>query len=377
MKGSCLYIAALFFAAMLASACQRERLPAGEPPIRFSSAVATKASDMPDTKDYLFREGAQIGVYGTWISTEGESFDVFSNIKVTCHDTEDDSDPAARYEWSYYPLRYWRKNGKYYFRGIYPADANIQFGSDGTKVVASYSMFADNYDFMVASAERDMAGVDGLYPADYTAAVPLTFKHALSAVRFIFKKGTEDVNRHYYLNSFEVEYIRSVGVLVYDGDASGSGGAVLNVDSWNAAEFRSPSVLTWTASEEQDRIDVPQEYEDFKTLDHPSWVKWHFVIPQNLNAGDGYHPAVKFGVYVNQYDTDDTTLIYSSGTPVETTLLIPETYTDDDGVHDVVWEPGKVYTYFIQIQAGQASITVNVADWDSYYLAVDDMVFVD
>ena len=100
------------------------------------------------------------------------------------------------------------------------------------------------------------------------------------------------------------------------------------------------------------------------------------MIPQNLNADDNNHPALQFSVQIKQYQEDGVTLSYTTEEPVYTTMLLPVTYQDaNNQTHDFVWEPGKTYTYYVQIQAGQASISVKVSDWDSYYVYVDDLIF--
>ena len=301
--------------------------------------LSTKAlSTAPDDANYLIADGNQIGVFGTWTSPESVSTDVFSKIPITCKE-----ESAGVFKWEYSPLKYWRKNGFYDFSAIFPYTANCQYGTNGNKLVASYSMHAENYDLMVASATRDLSAVDD------TSPVNLTFQHAMAAVRFVFCKGSEANN--YYLDTFQLEYLHAVGILVYNG-------GTVTVNNWNPAQFRSPTVLEWSAEGDlSKRISIPDNYSDYPK------DEWHYVIPQHLRYDDGSHPTVYFSVHVN----DDTT-------PVYTTLPLPETY---DNGQDVVWEPGKMYTYYILIQPSKAYITVQVTPWDSYYVAVDDVNFGD
>ena len=330
-------------------ACSRERLPVLEDDgtIRFSvSAVnvsSSKAvSDIPDDYTYLFSDGNQIGVYGSWTSG-GATTDVFSHIPVICTDNGD-----GTYYWAYTPLKYWRRGGYYDFSAVYPYNVNSQYGSSGNRLVITYSMHADNYDLMVASAERDLDSVDDTSPVEFT------FRHATAAVRFLFCTDS-DVNT-YKLTSFQLQYLHAVGILVYNAGTIG-------LSAWNPAEFRSPSVCEWEAPSLAARMDITTSYDDFgDDYAAKEWSKWLFVLPQNLNDDDGNHPAVQFAVNVN----DDTT-------PVYTTLPLPETYDDDS--EDILWKPGYMYTYYIRIQPSTAIITVDVAPWDSYYVAVDDIDF--
>ena len=138
------------------SACSRERLAVEDMAIRFGvSSVnisTSKAIDeKPDDSSYLFTEGNQIGVFGSWTSTAGVTTDVFSHIPVICVDNGN-----GTYGWEYSPLKYWRKGGIYDFSAVYPYSVNSQYGSSGNRLVITYSMHADNYDLMVAAAERDL-----------------------------------------------------------------------------------------------------------------------------------------------------------------------------------------------------------------------------
>ena len=40
-----------------------------------------------------------------------------------------------------------------------------------------------------------------------------------------------------------------------------------------------------------------------------------------------------------------------------------------------VWEPGKVYNYYINLQPSRVAINVVVTDWDEQTLVVDDIIF--
>ena len=253
--GTGAYLTVWVLAAALAG-CEREALPVPEAggSILFSaspeiSVAATRSSaDVPHGSDYLLSNGRTIGVFATWVDPEGNATDVFSKIGVTYQDGD----------WVYEPAKYWRRGGTYYFRGVFPYDVDTQYGTDGTRLVASYSMFADNTDIMVAGYTRDMTGDD-------TSPVPLVFKHACAAVRICFRKGSGDENRHYLLNSCEMQYLRSMGVLVHDTDD-------VTLSSWQSAEFRSPSVLKWTASSESSMIDVPESSSRLARAAGPSGI---------------------------------------------------------------------------------------------------------
>ena len=353
---------------LLLLSCRREEA-VQDVPILFRSEAAgvsvasTKAADVPTGEEYLFTDGNTVGLFGTWVSSDGESTDVFSKLPLTCQDNGENASP--RYQWDYAPHKYWRAGGVYHFRAVYPYDVNTQFGSDGVRFVTSYSMLIDNFDLMVAGASRNLA-------ENGTSPVELKFHHACAAVRVLFRKGTEDEHRHYYLESFQMTNLRPVGILVYEGD----GDSAITLENWSPAEFRSPSLMEWEAASEESRIDVPADYDSFKNVDLGGWRQWHFVIPQQLRGNDGLRPSVRISMHVKQYADDDTTLLYESSGPVTSTIELPLTYRDaQNAEHDVVWEPGKTYTYYVQIQPGEVDVQVVVGDWESYQVYVEDIVF--
>lgn len=338
--------AAYLLLLVAALSCRKQEASAPEDAraIRFSAvapaavSVSKAPSEFPSGEEVLFSDGNVIGVFGTWLSPENVSTDVFSKIPLTCYE-----DTPGEFRWDYSPHKYWRQGGFYDFNAVFPRSAAVQYGTNGNKLVITYSMHADNYDLMVASAERDLRVTDD------TSPVNLLFRHGCAAIRFLFSKGSD--TNHYYLDSFSLGNLHTVGILVYNGGE-------VHVSDWNSAEYRTASVLEWQAASEAGRIDVPEDYAD---LSADGWDNWHFAVPQNMVQDDGVHPLLRFSAYVN----DDTV-------PVSTVLSLPETYAGGD---PVIWEPGKVYTYYIQIQPSDATVTLVATPWESSFAAVDDISF--
>lgn len=138
-----------------------------------------------------------------------------------------------------------------------------------------------------------------------------------------------------------------IGNRIWGGD-----GTLLNLDSGypivkNAADidFAYADGLT------QDFWQVPSSQAAFGG--------WHYVIPQELNAGDGLNPAVSFTYAIGQMAISET-------------LDLP-VVSGNDGIK---WEAGKVYVYSVQIQP-ESAISVSVEDWDSFYVSTDDVIFTD
>ena len=357
-------ILALLFAVL--SGCERMDRPAsGESAILFSAGMAggssvsvksdPSATSFPSHEADFIQEGNTISVYGSWTSTAGATTDIFRGVELTCHE---DGEAPEPFRWTYTPLRYWRSEGAYTFGSVYPSNARVEYGTSGGKLVATYSMLADDYDLMVASTKRDMS------LASSTAKVQLDFHHACAAVRFLFRKA-EGSETDYFVDGFELQNLSAVGRLVANWVVTDPGAGTEEYQiSWTPAEAKSSGIYAWQAADQTKWIAVPSDYAtDTET---PAEIeKWHFVIPQTL-LGDGVtHPTLEFSIHVG----DDPT-------PVYTHLLLPEE-DDPDSANPtpIRWEPGKMYTYKVQIQPSKAYIEVEVRPWDEYYLGVDDIAF--
>lgn len=338
-------IAAYLAFGLLAAAACSDRLDkeGGDVPILFSSSVnvvSVPSKVALSSEDDLIKTDNIIGVFGDWrpAGANAGHQSIFSNQKVVCTS-------GANNTWTYNPVKYWMKTGKYEFFAVYPDNVDSEYDISGNRLVATYSMHASSYDLMVARKTCDMS--DNI---NTEQPVELPFKHALAAVRFLFKKG-DGVSTHYYINSFELKYIKTIGVLLYEG------GDVTN-EEWLTYDYRAPQVRAWEAKDESERIDIPETFQDFL------YENWQYVIPQSIKTTDEEKPSVSFTVTVDQ-----------STVPVPTTLTLPDKYTDAQGTHDAVWEAGKVYNYYILIQPSKVAISLVVVPWEKRYIAVDDLIF--
>lgn len=344
--------------------CERMDRPVSEEgAILFSAAPARGSSvlvksdpgSFPSYESDFLREGTSVSVYGSWTSSTGATTDIFRGMELTCHESGDAMEP---FQWTYSPLRYWRSQGSYTFGSVYPKNARVEYGTSGGKLVATYSMLAEDYDLMVASTKRDMDQGGG------TGSVPLAFRHACSAVRFLFRKAAGSES-DYFVDSFQLQNISAVGRLVANWVVTDPGAGTEEYQiNWTPAESKSSGIYAWQAASQADWIEVPTEYATSATT--PTEIeKWHFVIPQQL-LGDGViHPTLEFSIHVG----DDPV-------PVYTHLLLPEEdLPENQDPVPISWEPGKMYTYYVQIQPSKAYIEVEVTPWDEYYLGVDDISF--
>jgi len=312
-------------------------------PIRFGISAMVQTvpvkglnDDTPSQSSSFLFAGSQFGVYGSYLPpSESTPQLIFNKQAVTCQ--EDNSQE----NWTYEPVRYWRKKGTYKFCAVYPANATCEYGSGPERLVIKYSMH-DPLDHDLMAAKADIT-VDNSHPD----RVPLEFNHACAAVRFLFKNGVDESTTTYKLNSFELQYLQTIGVFIYDSNHE------ISISDWHPAFSRAASVFEWTAENDEQRILIPATYEEYAE-DH---TQWYYVIPQEVKASGMFEPSVNFSVLVND-----------NPNPVYTTIpLVTDPVT--------TWQPGYLYTYCIRIQRSQVTISLMVEPWDSYKVVFDDFIF--
>lgn len=318
--------------------CQRDPLPERNDVIRFAvgpvavASTTSKAEELPDINPPTTVLGQVGSAFKVWSSYHTNPADTTARTDVftpeTFTYTQTGSNPPY---WKPSGVeKKWEENAFYHFRAAYPADkVSPKPGSISESIQLSYNMHNENYDLMVASRWASSAAQAG-------DPVHLDFEHACAAVRFVFRKG-ENEDKIYKITSFELQWLRAIGELTYDGWAG--------FGSWNVnfgfrdAQIYPESGLDW---------EVPNTYTAYTA------GQWYYVIPQSLSENDGHHPAVKFS-YVE-----------GSSAATSTTLLLPEATT---------WEAGKTYVYYIAVQPDQSTITVEVKPWEKYLVSVDSITF--
>lgn len=376
-----LYIGLLGALLLLFPACvkmlEKETL---EEPISFTSSarsgfdVVTKTggNEEPEQDDHLrdlppvehlLAENSQMLVYGDWraqtSSSQGEK--IFSHVQVTFNATS--VAPAIANAngsgWKYMYTKYWRRSGDYHFVAVHPyiADRNkCTYNENSSMLETSYYTRSDDFDLMVAQAARTNMAID--YNTK-KGPVDLHFRHACAAIRFLFRKSAAIENTEYKLHSFSVQNLRTVGSLRCDFsnyDAVNNVTQAITLNSWELnMDLMDDNVFSWRATTDSPNKTIPMTYADWRRDQSTDIARWHYVIPQNsATAYSGSRPVVSFSV-----------LVGNSTTPVYSSIQLPA----------FVWEPGKVYNYYIQIQPGKINITVVTSEWDPYYVAADDLVF--
>lgn len=306
-------ILALLLTATLAG-CRQEPLPEAGDAIRFSVSNAVLSAE---TKADLIDDSniGAIKLYGGKLSAGATDKVSFFGADGSASSTTLTKSGSA---WTYDPIKYWEHGATYDFRAVYPSDANVTTTSGSDEIVVSGFSIGSSYDLMVASK----SGVTSAAQAG--TAVPLEFKHACAAVRFLFQDGTND----YYITSFTLSGITTSGTMTY----SGADDALPTWGDLGATAY------SWAGTS----WEVPAAY------DETGLEGWYFVVPQNL----GDDAKLSFTYTVGSDGTQDipVTIPLKGGVGLNTSSVTS-------------WARANTYTYKIQIQANAIEFTVSVDSW--------------
>ncbi len=337
---------AISFAAEAKSAAEQS----GQRPTQ-DNAPALAGADVPQTRGTKTTStnltAAPFGVYGLYSSTKGAAtgttnvFDNSSALKV--------SYSTANSQWEYTrtgtdPKYYWKRNMYYRFRAYHPYTASVETGgSTADGITISYRIIEDQYDLLVAFATRHPAT-----DPEGTARVPMSFRHALSALRFriafnkTVEEGTTDV-----LTEFHLTGIQAAGLLNY---THTPGDYLSPLITWSADAFdSSTSFYTSTTSRtfgvyNPDAASSVEPVDIFGSSDTDNVV---FAIPQTCSDPRYGGTAVHFKT--------------TGGGNVDNTAVLP----------GIEWEPGKIYTYTLLIEKSSVEIVVSIKDWNEVQSTID------
>ena len=307
-------ILALLLTATFAG-CRQEPLPEAGDAIRFSvSNAVLSAETKADRVDDITNE--TVILYG---SMAGATDPVFNGTELNYS--------AETEKWAYSPLKYWVQNGTYDFRAIcpstYPSGITVT-GSSSEIKVSNFSM-GNSFDLMVA-AKTGVTSADPAGTGDSFAAVPLAFKHACAAVRFLFQDGTND----YYIKSFTLSGITTSGTMTY----SGADTALPTWGDLGTTAYSWPGTSSW---------EVPATYGE------TGLEGWYFVVPQTLGDTATLRFTYKVGANGNQ--------------DLPVTIPLKYVNTEDATKNVTSWDRANAYTYKIQIQANAIEFSVTFDNW--------------
>jgi hypothetical protein len=339
-------IAAVAGALFLWEGCARIAVPEpdGKDVIGFAPGAQLLKDDVP-TKAGTFKEGEfgigdKVAVFGRRYGNS-QTTDVFNGTLV---------EKTGASAWTYSPLQawYWLTEGDYYdFLGVYPTGKGTsRIDVPGNLAIQThYSVTNSNYDLMYALYRR--YGNE----SDRISAVPLNFKHALSAVRIIFdnESNTQDIT----VNSYEFTH------MVVDAYAKATMDGVGN-----------PEIL-WINTV---RNSSPVRHVDPETLlkgksltgSHSYTGLYDFLIPTALTATSNgsadeeeYMPHLVVRYTPTGQSTKEANILLKS---------IQRDPLNGDYTPVEVWEPGVKYTYHIKIRMdGGVQIYVITTEWENVY----------
>lgn len=319
--------------------------------ISFSSHVSVETKTAPlKPSDYtiLLTEGNSAGVFCTKVDGD-DSEQLFYNRELRCDAVPDPLTPGNPLSsvWNYNPLEYWEGGWQYYFTAVFPYSAdNAQI--DNTYYLRMTYRASDKDDLMIARAYRDARA--GGYSK---APVNLPFKHATSAVRFLFGKASDSGSDNYSLSGFELENLAAAGTLNVITRITDASENVITTSNWTKGA--TGSLFAWTASAPEYRKVVPHPTDP----DDPAGylqMGWYYMVPHTLDAS----ATLVFSIS------------YNGGDPVE----IPLNISDRDNAPGTdTWMPNCVYNYYITLTEGGLDLTVKTVPWDEVTVTTDDIIF--
>lgn len=304
------------------------------------TSVKSASTDDSSLKDH------SIGIYGTVSAVEGgNGLPVFGTSNVT--ELKYGTYPSGEgYNgWYYEPLQYWKRNQYYRFRAYHPYDAEVfETGNGADNLVIIYRMVPgtvgswDNYDLLTAFSTRFTGGADPFAP------VPLKFNHALSALRF-YVTYADDHGYQGKLQDFWIEGLRAYGTMSYTHTEEN---VMDDVTRWNAQYYYDDKQFFLTNPGEDFTYSKPVNVYSPRDNTYPPAADTGglvFVIPQTISQ-----------------DRAD-------GSGIDWTTVCFKTQKSGEAVNRVnlprtTWEPGKIYTYTLQLGTSSIIIDVTSKDWE-------------
>jgi hypothetical protein len=342
-------ISALLLLTALLCGCGKDdsvRTPDGYAPISFSSGLTTQTKAYkPNDPTVLLTVGNEASLFGTRVKSD-VSERIFSNRALRCDAVPDPLTPGDPYSsvWNYSPLEYWKDDGDYFFTAVFPNSGENAWIGDAFYLNVRYQT-GSNQDMMVARAYRD-ASVS-------TDPVNLEFKHATSAVRFLFGKASTSDSDRYELTSFRLENLAAAGTFKIQTRLTNPAVDPISLSHWTPGTIA--NIASWSAETGGGRKNIPHP----ATASDPDGylpMGWYYMVPHMLNSG----ATVRFS------------LSYNDGDPVETVLNI----SDCDGVPgEDTWIPNCVYNYYITLTQSGLDVTVRAVPWDEVTVITDDVIF--
>lgn len=355
---------------LMAAGCSSSRIDPEETEgemISFSSSLsaasevaATKTgagSTLIDTDAEL--QGQPFGIYGDKSMNNDftDSKSVFSSnaaqkvyyttTELSWNDDKGNTHTVDANTWTYDDHKKWERAMHYRFRAYWPFSAKVNSASTANFLAVEYRQVED-YDLMVAYATR--------YPmTEGVDRVPMTFKHALSGLRFKFKFKDGLTNASDKVTGFYMTGLYLTGTMIY-GEAAATDST--ETIRWNINEntfddgstSAGTKIFNWTGSETFSVGSTAGDVTVATIFDNDRAV---FAIPQTLS----------------EYDYRETWAHFtteSGGTAVQSVKIWD--YAKDESV---TLKPGKIYTFTFVIGGSSVKVNIDIEDWTETQSNID------
>ena len=322
------------FVAVLFTACQRHDPEVSGMALTFS-ATAEDAVQMKGGAGSKLTSDSNLadqsfGIYGMFFdsenATEGTNVFLSSSAMEVTHDGA---------EWKYSPIAYWNINQFYRFRAYHPYKGKafvVNPLSNTHRLMIEYKIESGQEDLLVSFTHVEANVIN------IQKKVPVTFKHALCALKFkVAFKDSADIPDDYVDNitMFHLHGLIPTGTLVYGHEP---GNLLTESMQWIATYYDAGDYFDWTGSKQFGKYDVNDPASATTIFDGEEGVV--LAIPQEISSTAEKLTSVHF-----------TT---SKGGAADHYANLPATE----------WEPGKIYTYTLLIEKSDIEVLVSIKDWN-------------
>ncbi|MGN1211653.1 MAG: fimbrillin family protein [Candidatus Cryptobacteroides sp.] len=345
-------------------------------------ATKSLAEDESDLQDFCTPEeqggnGRKIGVWADYnIEIDGKQqtvSNVFSGTQLYYNPSSSATD--TKWEYSGDPA-FWVPGGKYVFRAYYPAGdekINIHENSTAKVFILEYNTLTTQRDLLLAFNSYDTVTKEDAKGniKEMSDPVMFNFKHAMSALRFVFKFYEDaDPDKTFYstdhltacwLETTADEVFAVTGLVTYGNDTEEEGtigwfesyapDKGMPIYKWENADgvlfenIKGGSKTYATAYSAKGATGVGDVF-----TEHDGWL---LIVPQKSE-----YLTLKFKT------TAGKEAVFSLAIPSKTGTSVAADGTVTESADGTDFAPGWRYTYTISITKTDAQLTLGISPWN-------------
>ena len=280
----------------------------------------------------------------TDLCTQGSVFTVFgdrksgsTSVNVIFNGDNVSYDPESK-EWSYANVRYWLPDEEHSFVAVHPAGATGISDTQYSGSTLSFNLtlpadYRSNPDLLVAAHRRMYEELSSPFEKDPQAYVRFSFNHVMSRINF--KVKNEGAAQEVKIKKIELQGINRTGTFTVTPAPLSSGGDRTDdhISSWTGIANKGDLIAALDVNIPD--TEVRDLFPDNNAL---------FMIPQPDNKD--VITRITYDLYDDGKKHDE-----------DYTLIAQEPIGG--------WQPGKMYTYTLDIKPLQSnvSMTLSVSDW--------------